>query len=387
MESFVYHHPVKIIFGPRALDQLGRELSSLGSRVLFVYGQRSIKETGLHDRIIKILHQSGVAYTEFGGVRPNPRLSSVRRGIMAVRDTHCDAILAVGGGSVVDAAKAIGAGSLAEHDVWRFFTGKKSVGKTLPLLSVPTVAGSGSEVNHGMVLTHDEQSLKFGFAHRYLFPRVCIADPSLTCSVSAQQTAYGCVDALCHCLEPYLTTRAPAIDFQQRFLENCATTLIEATRSCLAEPFSYSHRAAMLWSSMMALAPLSTAGLGRIHHSLHVLEHGVSALHNIPHGAGLAALLSGWLSSHLEEFRNPLARWGEKVFGVAGTTDKDKSQATIEALHNLLLLLGCPTRLSDLGLAEGDLDPICAHAAAQLRVRGIPGLDERKSLAILKRAL
>jgi alcohol dehydrogenase YqhD (iron-dependent ADH family) len=143
----------------------------------------------------------------------------------------------------------------------------------------------------------------------------------------------------------------------------------------------------MLWSSMMALAPLSTAGLGRIHHSLHVLEHGVSAFHNIPHGAGLAALLSGWLSSHLEEFRNPLARWGEKVFGVAGTTDKDKSQATIEALHNLLLLLGCPTRLSDLGLAEGDLDPICAHAAAQLRVRGIPGLDERESLAILKRAL
>ncbi len=387
MESFVYHHPVKIIFGLRALDQLGRELSFLGSRVLFVYGQRSIKQTGLHDRIIKILHQAGIAYTEFGGVQPNPLLSSVHRGIMAVRDTHCDAILAVGGGSVVDAAKAIGAGSLVEHDVWRFFTGKKSVSKTLPLLSVPTVAGSGSEINHGMVLTNDEQTLKFGFAHRCLYPRVCIADPSLTCSVSAEQTAYGCVDALCHSLEPYLTTHAPAIDFQRRFLENCAKTIIEATRSCLTEPSSHSHRAALLWSSMMALSPLSTAGLGRIHHSLHVLEHGVSALHNIPHGAGLAALLSGWLTSHLEEFCTPLSRWGEEVFGVTGATDTAKSQATVEALHHLLLSLGCPTRLSELGLAEGDLGPICAHAAAQLRVRGIPGLDERRSLAILKRAL
>ena len=387
MENFVYHHPVKIIFGDDVLDQLGHELSSLGSHVLFVYGQASIKKTGLYERITGILENSGIGYTEFGGIHPNPLLSTVREGITAARESGCEAILAVGGGSVIDSGKAISAGVLVEHDIWKFFTGKKTVAQALPLLSIPTVAGSGSEINHGMVLTNDELRLKFGFAHRHLYPRVCIADPSLTCSVTAEQTGYGCVDALCHSLEPYLTTRAVGIEFQKRYLENCARTIIQAARGCIDSPDSYDHRASMLWSSMMAMSPLSTAGVGRVHHSLHVIEHGLSALHNIPHGAGLAALLIGWLNYHLKQWENSISGWGEEVFGVAGDSLPQKAEATIESLKRLLISLGCPTCLDDLGLTEKDIGPIAAHAREQLRVRRIPGVDEHTSLVVLQNSL
>jgi alcohol dehydrogenase YqhD (iron-dependent ADH family) len=387
MENFVYHHPVKIIFGRQVLDRLVEELSALGRRVLFVYGRDSLLRNGLHSRITGLVNGSGIELIEYGGVRPNPLLSTARQGIQVARQARCEAVLAVGGGSVIDTAKAISAGALVEHDVWKLFTGKKSVQRALPLLTLPTAAGSGSEANHGMVLTHDEKRYKFGFAHRRLYPKVCLADPSLTVTVAADQTSYGCVDALCHCLEPYLTTRAVGINFQRRLLEGCAKTLIEAARGCLEEPGSHSHRSTLLWASMMALSPLSTAGLGRVHHSLHVLEHGVSALHDIAHGAGLAALLPGWLGCQLEEFKASMSRWGEAVFGVNGQSFTEKSEATVQAVGSFLNSLGCPLNLGDLGLTQKDLGPIAAHAAAQLRVRRIPGLDEERALEILKHAL
>ncbi|MBT8347527.1 MAG: iron-containing alcohol dehydrogenase [Desulfofustis sp.] len=384
MENFVYHHPVKIIFGRQALDQLNKELTALGRRVLLVYGQNSAVRSGLHGRITDLLNGSGIELIEFAGVRPNPLHSTVQQGILRAREAHCETIVAVGGGSVIDTAKAISAGVLVAHDVWRFFNGKKSVRQSLPLITIPTAAGSGSETNHGMVITHDEHGLKFGFAHRHLYPRVCLADPSLTCTVTTDQTIYGCVDALCHCLEPYLTTKAAGIEFQRRFLESTAQTLIEATRGCLENPGSFTLRSALLWSSMMAMSPISTAGLGRVYHSLHVLEHGLSALHEIPHGAGLAALLTSWLTCHLEQFRVPISRWGEKVFDLGGA---EKPSATIDAVRGLLESLGVPLSLGDLGLTEQDLGAVASHAAAQLEVRRIPGLDEARALEILKRAL
>ena len=384
MENFVYHHPVKIIFGSQALDQLDRELTDFGRRVLLVYGQNSLVRTGLYSRITDKLAGSDLEIIDYGGIPPNPTLSIVRRGIQKARAAGIEVILALGGGSVMDAAKAIAAGVGVDHDVWQFFSGRKSVRQCLPLITVPTVAGSGSEINHGMVITHDESLLKFGFAHRLLYPRVCLADPALTCTVPAAQTAYGCVDALTHCLEPYLTTGADGIAFQRRFLESSARTLIEATRGCLDKPDYYSHRAALLWSSMMAMSPLSAAGLGRVYHSLHVLEHGISAHHDVPHGAGLAALLTSWLTSHQKEFSASMIRWGEKVFGLGGA---EKSSATIDMFRGLLESFGVPLCLGDLGLSEKDLGAVAAHAAAQLQVRRIPGLDESRALKILKKAL
>ena len=387
MENFIFQSPVKIIFGKGAVDKLGDELGAFGNRVLFVYGRQAVKDIGLHEQIISSLARKGVTCIEYGGIRPNPLLSEVRKGITIARAVNAEVILAVGGGSVIDAAKAIAVGSAVDYDVWKLFSGKKGVAATLPVISIPTVAGSGSEANQGMVLTHDESRLKFGFGHRLLYPRVCLVDPSLTYTVDQAQTGYGCVDVLCHCLEPYLTSTAEGIEFQRRFLENVCKTTVESASACIDTPDSYVHRAAMHWASIMAMSPVAVAGLGRVHHPLHVIEHGLSALHDLPHGAGLAALLPGWLEYYLPACSEALAQWGKEVFQAKGDTVVERAEATVSALTQFLTSLGCSVRLRDLGLVEQDLEPVAAHAVSQNRIRRNPGLDEKMVMEVLSTSL
>ncbi len=365
------------------LDQLGDEVSALGSHLLFVYGKGSIKQSGLHRRIIEQLKNSKIACTEYGNVPANPRLSDCRKGIETARRAAVDAILAVGGGSVIDTAKAIAAGVGVEHDVWKFFSGKKTVRSALPLLTVPTVAGSGSEINHAMVLTHDKLGHKFGFAHRHLYPRTCIADPDLTTTVSPEQTAGGGVDILCHCLEPYMTTRAGNVDLQCGLLDQICATVVNAIPAAMEQPDAYSPRAALLWSAMLAMSPATTAGLGRVYHTLHLLEHGLSAHHDIAHGTGLAALLPGWFRYHQEEWHERIGRWGGSVFSLPRSSGVDQAEAALNELTRFLYAVGCPTSLSQLGVDQMDLGLLAEHAAAANRVRPIPGFDLNKAREML----
>ena len=384
MQDFVFHHPVKIVFGRNSLDKLGTEMRTVGCRPLFVYGRESIRQSRLYERVIEQLETVGISCTEFGGVCPNPLLSTARQGSAAARAASCDSILAVGGGSVIDTAKAIAAGTGVSHDIWKFFSGRKTVRSSLPLVTVPTVAGSGSEINHAMVLTHDELGCKFGFAHRLLYPRVCLADPSLTATVSAEQTAYGAVDALSHCLEPYLSSEADGVDFQYTHLENICRSIVATTPRCITNPESYSDRSALLWLSMLAMSPAATAGLGRVYHSLHTLEHGLSARYGIAHGAGLAALLPGWLRCHQQRWGKRIGRWGAQVFSIEQGSAEGSSAAVIAELTRYLDSLRCPVSLSQLGIPRDELPLIASHAGAQTRVRAIPGLEQERALAMLE---
>jgi alcohol dehydrogenase YqhD (iron-dependent ADH family) len=384
MQDFVFHHPVKIIFGANGIDKLGTEMRAVGCRPLFVFGNGSIRENRLYDRVIEQLGTVGINAAEFGGVRPNPLLSTVRQGIAAARAASCDSILAVGGGSVIDTAKAIAAGVAVNHDIWKFFTGGKTVRSSLPLVTVPTVAGSGSEINHGMVLTHDERGHKFGFAHRLLYPQVCLAVPSLTATVPAKQTAYGAVDALSHCLEPYLSSEAEEVDFQFAHLENICRSIVTKAPRCINQPDCYSDRSAMLWLSMMAMSPAATAGLGRVYHSLHTLEHGLSARYNIAHGAGLAALLPGWLRYNQVKWGKRICRWGEQVLCMDQQSAAGSSEAVITGVTRYLDSLGCPVTLSQLAIPRNEIPLLADHVEAQTGVRAIPGLEREQALAILE---
>ncbi len=383
MENFVHHLPVKILFGRGMLDQLGEEVAALGSHLLLVYGRQSCKRSGLHLQITKQLKSSGIRYAEYGNVPPNPRLSDCTAGIEIARQAAVDAVLAVGGGSVIDTAKGIAAGVGVQHEIWKFFTGKKTVRSALPLLTVPTVAGSGSEINHAMVLSHDRLGHKFGFAHRLLYPRTCIADPALTATVPAHQTAGGGVDTLCHCLEPYMTTTAEGIDLQRGLLEHICVTVVNTLPAALSRPNSYSHRAALLWSAMMAMTPTAMAGLGRVYHSLHLLEHGLSARYGIAHGIGLAALLPGWLRYHQSEWGERIGRWGGRVFSFACSSDTEQTERTITELKNFLDSIGCPTSLAQLGIETKQLDSLARHAEAANRVRPIGGFDRAAAYDML----
>ena len=183
MHKFVFHNPTKILSGKNTVPSIGEETVAFGNNVLLVYGTGSIKKIGLYEQVISSLERSEAVVTEHTGVQSNPVLSHVRKGIQLARENNCQVVCAVGGGSVLDEAKAICAGATVEHDVWKFFTGKKSVKSPLPLTTVLTLAASGSEMNSGMVIPNAETSQKFGFANQKLYPKTSILDPTVTCSV------------------------------------------------------------------------------------------------------------------------------------------------------------------------------------------------------------
>lgn len=368
MKNFVYHNPVKVLFGKNTINQLGSEIDQLGGPALLVYGRKKIFDNGVYQQVISSLDNQNITYIEHSGVQPNPLLSHVHKGIEKARKYQCRVVIGIGGGSVIDSAKAIASGVETTHHIWKYFTGKKSVKQVLPIVCVPTLAGSGSEMNSGMVLTHDDKKQKFGFAHRALFPRVCIADPTTTFSCPPDQTAFGAVDTLVHCLEPYFSSEELQAPFQYRFLANVSRTSMETCLQLLTTPNSYDHRATMLWTSSMALSGLSTSGLGKINYPIHLLEHALSALYDIPHGAGLAAVLPGWLAYHRESLAGRFARFGEQVFEIKNGTVEDKSSQMIDRLLHFLYSIDCPLCIKELGINDKHLPEIAAHCCTQARI-------------------
>ena len=246
------------------------------------------------------------------------------------------------------------------------------------------MAGSGSEVNHAMVLTHDELGHKFGFAHRLLYPRTCIAAPELTVTVPPDLTAGGGVDTLCHCLEPYMTAQSYGVDMMRGLLEHICATVVNTVPASMEHPESYHYRATLLWSAMLAMTPAATAGLGRVYHTLHLLEHGLSAGQNISHGIGLAALLPGWLRYHQDVWEDRIGRWGNRIFSIAHSTSTSQADATIAKLIHFLEAIGCPTSLTQLDIDQKGIEFLADHAEAASRVRPLPGFNRDKALAILE---
>jgi alcohol dehydrogenase YqhD (iron-dependent ADH family) len=228
MQNFVLHNQTKILFGKGMLDQLGTECLLYGKKALLVYGRESIKNTGLYEQITSLLSAQGVSFVDHGGVVSNPLLSHVHAGIKKAKAEQVDLILAVGG-SVIDSAKAISCGALVDHDVWKFFTGKKSIKETLPLVCVLTLAAAGSEMNGGMVITHDEKKHKFGTGNNMLNPKTSILDPSLTITVPRDYTVYGAIDAIAHIVEFYFTTQEVA-PVQERFMEGLIINIIDSCK-------------------------------------------------------------------------------------------------------------------------------------------------------------
>lgn len=364
MQNFVFHNPTKVLFGRGTLDLIGRESAVLGRKVLLVFGKNSLKESGCHERIHHSLLKEGLEVVDFGGVRSNPLLSTVREGIKLVKKEKIDLVVGAGGGSVLDTAKAVAAGAVVEHDVWKFFTGKKSVKTTLPVNTVLTLPAAGSETNSGMVLTNDETREKFGFGHRLLHPVTSILDPELTFSVPADYTAYGAVDAVSHILEFYLTTADHDTPVQKRFMEGLIVNAMDACYRCLEDPNDYNGRANLMWTASLALNGLTSAGLGRVGFPMHLLEHSISGLYDTPHGAGLAATLPGWLSYYADTSPACLAELADHVFpeeALPLKTTRDKAFLFTRSICRWLKTIRVPYSLEQLGIPEHSHADLAQH--------------------------
>ena len=386
MQNFVYHNPTKILFGRGTIAAIGPESRAWGQRGLLVYGQQSIKNNGLYNQVITSLHEAGMEIAELGGVRSNPLLSHVRQGVRMAKEHGAEVIIAVGGGSVIDTAKAIAAGTPVEHDVWKFFTGKKGIKQPLPVTTVLTLAASGSEMNSGMVITNDATREKFGFGHRLLHPKVSILDPEATFTVPPEYTVYGAVDAIGHVLEFYMTSADPDTPVQDRMMEGLIENAMTSCDRCLLDPRDYDGRANLLWTATLALNGLTAAGLGRVGFPMHLIEHSLSALYDVPHGAGLAVVILGWLQDHAETNAARIISLGKRVFPqINGSAAAPNAQQTISQLREWLCRVNAPLSLRDLGIPASDIPQIAENSKGLAKLWRLRDYNPERVAAILQR--
>jgi alcohol dehydrogenase YqhD (iron-dependent ADH family) len=374
MDNFEYQNFTRIVFGKGEVSKVGKVVRPFGSNILLVTGKESLKKSGLYQRVRDWLEEEGITVADLDGVQPNPLLSRVHDGIRIIKDQGIQVVLAFGGGSVMDTAKAVAAGAAMEQgDVWDFFIRKRTVEKALPVINVPTLAASGSEMNGFMVITDEESKHKLSTGSPHLYPRVSILDPTTTYTVPADYTAYGGVDAVCHLLEPYFNGPDPNTPLQDRMAEGLIRTIMDATEACIKSPEDYESRATMMWASSLALCGLTKAGVGAHHFPVHLIEHAVSVLFFVAHGAGLAALLPGWMTWWAQDHPEKPAQLGERIWGISGKDISEKSEAGIDALRSWFDSIGCPKNLSDIGIRAEDHVRLAENAVFQAEIWGISG--------------
>lgn len=387
MENFQYHNPTKLLFGKGQLEALKTEIPVYGKRVLVLYGGGSIKRNGLYDKVMSLLKEINVFTVELNGVEPNPRLTTVNKGIQLIKENQLDFILAVGGGSVIDCAKAIAAGSQYDGDVWDLVTKKTPVTSALPIGTVLTLAATGSEMNGGSVITNWEAQDKRAFGSIYTFPKFSVLDPELTFSVPRDQTVYGIVDIMSHVLEQYFhaSTNAP---LQERMGEAILRTVIEVAPKLVDDLENYSYREVMMLNGTFALNGTLSMGV-KTDWATHMIEHAVSAVHDIPHGGGLAILFPYWMAYVATQKPEKVAQLGIRVFDIdsESKTDNEVAKETIAALRSFWDSIGAPSTLSDYQIDDKELNLMAERAMVATTIGGYIPLKKEDVKEILRNAL
>lgn len=357
MQSFTFHNPTRIRFGTDALEALPEELAFLGKKILLTYGGGSIRKTGLYDRILALLHQAGKEVHELGGILPNPRKEKVYEGIALCKQYGIDAILAVGGGSVIDASKFIAAGARTDRDFWQaFLIDQEDCLDALPLGTILTLPATGSEMNSGGVISDWDAHIKTSYGHPLLYPRFSILDPSLTLTLPREQMIYGAVDTLSHIFEQYFSLPDDdnlSDDLSEALIKNIMVNLDQA----LKDPLDLQARSNLMWDSTMALNGL--IGLGKEQDWMtHQIEHTLSAFYDIPHGAGLAIVHPNTLLYMIPKAPEKFARFAHRIFGISQDSLTLEEQATegVLRLRAYFDAIGAPATLQDVGIPAGDLD-------------------------------
>ncbi|MCF7756595.1 iron-containing alcohol dehydrogenase [Paenibacillus xylanexedens] len=362
MRSFQFYNPTRLIFGKGQLEALKTEVPKYGKRVLLVYGGGSIKRSGLYDQVIGLLKEAGAEVTELAGVEPNPRLSTVHKGVDLCKTNNIDLILAVGGGSVLDCSKAIAVGAKYDGDMWDFAQRKAVAQDALPLGTVLTMAATGSEMNSGSVITNQDTQEKLGWGSAYSFPAFSILDPVNTYTVPLDQTVYGMVDMMSHVLEHYfhLDVNTPV---QLGFCETILRTVMEAAPRLVEDLENYELRETILYCGTMALNGVLNMGLAG-DWATHNIEHAVSAVYDIPHGGGLAILFPHWMKHNLDVNVDRFKRLAINVFEVnpEGKSDRQIAEEGIDALSKFWTSIGAPNRLADYDIDDSQIDVMADKA-------------------------
>ena len=391
MGNFQYYTPTKIVFGRGAEEQTGQLAAEQGcKKVLVHYGGGSVVRSGLLERICRSLDAAGISYVSLGGVVPNPRLSLVYEGIRLARKEQVDFILAVGGGSVIDSAKAIGYGVANEGDVWDFYEKRRTAKACLPIGVVLTIAAAGSEMSDSSVITKEEGWLKRGYSSNYARARFAVMNPELTMTLPKYQTASGCVDIMMHTMERYFN-HSENMEMTDGISEHLLRTVMKNAKILMNEPDNYQARAEVMWAGSLSHNGLTGCGTGGGDWASHQLEHELGGMFDVAHGAGLAAVWGSWARYVMDAAPERFAKFAVNVMGVEPEAEKLKTaQKGIEAMEDFYHALDMPVCIGDMGieLTEEQMRELaekCSHFGKRT-IGCIKKLDQEDMYQIYKEA-
>lgn len=353
MDYFKYHAPTDVIFGKNTETRVGQLCKQYGAtKVLVHFGGNSAVRSGLIDRICASLTESGLEYRLLGGVVPNPRLSKIKEGVELCKKEHIDFILAVGGGSVIDSAKGIGYGLVNDGELWDYYSGKKAVTGCAPIGCVLTIAAAGSEMSTSSVVTNEDGWLKRNLQSEYSFCKFAVMNPELTYTLPAYQTASGCTDIIMHSMERYFTApQTHQLTIIDGISEHLMRTVMRNVKIALKSPADYDARAEIMWCGTLSHNE-TTGDRSFGDWSCHQLEHELSGMFDVAHGAGLAAVWGSWARYVYQENVARFVQFAVNVMGVPNNFRDPEATALegIHALESFFRHIGMPTRISDLGI-------------------------------------
>ncbi len=389
MFDFKYYTPTKVMFGKNAEDKVAQLIQEFGGKkVLIHYGGGSVIRSGLMQKVTDQLDKAGIPYVKLGGAVPNPRLSLVYEGIELCKKEGIDFLLAVGGGSAIDSAKAIGYGVMNDGDVWDLYDYKKQAKVSMPLGVILTLAATGSEMSDSSVITKEEGLVKRGYSSDFGRPKFAILNPDLTMTLPDYQTACGCTDIMMHTMERYFTNGGN-MELTDSMAEALLCTVKEQAKILVKDPNNYEARAEVMWAGSLSHNGLTGCGNDGGDWMTHKLEHELGGLYDVAHGAGLAAIWGSWARYVYKDCLPRFKRYAINVMGVPATgTDEEIALKGIEAMEDFYREINMPTNLKELGVNATDEDlALMAHKCA-VGVNGAKGsaklLHEEDMLAIYK---
>lgn len=387
MKNFTYNIPTKVFFGENSVDNLGSEIDKYSHNILIVYGSQRIKSSGLFNRVTEELAKFNVTYKELSGIKPNPDIESVRNGITIMNENNLDFVLAIGGGSVIDAAKGITAGAASGIDPWNFCKREASVEKAFPLATILTLAATGSEMNGNSVISNEETKEKLYFGSDLVRPIFSILDPTLMYTLPKNQTAAGVVDIFTHVAEQYFD-KTDSAGISDRISEAIMKTCIQYGRTAIDEPENYDARANLMWASSLALNGLISTGKNGGDWATHNIEHEISAAYDITHGLGLAIILPQWMKYILDEQNvDRFAMFAENVFNIKIENKFEQAEAGIKATTDFFKSLDVEASLSEIEIDDSKFEHMANQAVQFGNIGGFKSLNAKDINEILKMAL
>ncbi len=357
MENFQYYNPVKVLFGAQVLDKLCSEIEIYGKKALIVIGKGSVKKNGLYAQVISLLNIAGINHYTYEGIKANPWYQDADEAINFAKENNVDMVIAIGGGSVIDTAKAIAMGFYANHSVWDFYKQKvPKASKALPVFPILTLAATGTEMNSSTVLQDSESGQKLGYSAPCLFPKVSFLDPTYTLTVPINYTVYGIADLISHALEQFFGKGdAPLADL---YTASVIKLAVEYGKKIVVSPHDFDVRSQIMWLATNALNGTLKAGKNSGDWGVHALEHTFSVLYDIPHGAGLSIVYPAWLKLKKLEILDKLSFLAKEVFNYQVDDINANADVFIYELENFFNDIGTPTRLQQVDISRDETEKI-----------------------------